>query len=140
MIFNKNEIYGKVWEATLSENGKYIDLQMTTSEKDDEGNYKNSSWFPRAIGHAANSLKNVKKGDRITITKSKFTNEKYEDENGKKRSFFRFLILEASISNGKEGDGEEQSVNSTAATKTEAKTPSKEETKVSEAPDDDCPW
>lgn len=94
MIFNTNQIFAKVWKVTPSD--KYIDLQITTSEKDGD-EWKNSSWFPRAIGHAANSLKNVKEGDRITITKSKFTNERRETKDGEKRSFFRFLILEASI-------------------------------------------
>ena len=83
MIFNNNQIFAKVWKSTVEE--KYIDLQISTSEKDGDGNYKNSSWFPRVIGHAYNTLKDVKEGDRITITKSKFTNERYEDKDGNKR-------------------------------------------------------
>ncbi len=126
MIYNTNQIFGKVWKVTPAENGKYIDLQMTTSEKDTDGNYKNSGWFPRAIGHAANSLKNVKEGDRITITKSKFTNERYEDSEGNKKSRFRFLILEATIA---EGQADEQPA--------PAKTTTKQETPVEK---DDCPW
>ena len=58
MIYCTNQIYAKVWKIKSAE--KYIDLQVTTSEKDADGNYKNSGWFPRAIGHAANSLKNIK--------------------------------------------------------------------------------
>ena len=84
MIFNNNQIFAKVWKSTVEE--KYIDLQISTSEKDGDGNYKNSSWFPRVIGHAYNTLKDVKEGDRITITKSKFTNERYEDKDGNKRN------------------------------------------------------
>ena len=98
MIFNSNEIYATVWEATLSENKKYMDLRISTSEKDADGNWKNSNWFPRVIGHALNSLKGVKCEDRITITKSKFTNESYEDADGNKKSYFKFLIIEATIS------------------------------------------
>lgn len=97
MIFNSNEIYATVWEATLSENKKYMDLRISTSEKDADGNWKNSNWFARVIGHALNSLKGVKREDRITITKSKFTNEPYEDAEGNKRSYFKFVIIEASI-------------------------------------------
>lgn len=100
MIFNNGQIYGKVWKVTRPESGKYIDLQMSTSEKDSDGNYHNSSWFPRVIGHALNSLKDVKEGDRICITKSKFTNERYEDQNGNKKSSFRFVVLEASFASG----------------------------------------
>lgn len=102
MIYNENKIFAKVWKVTPAESGKCMDLQISTYEKDAEGNYKNSSWFPRVIGHALNSLKNVKEGDRITITKSKFSNERYEDSEGNKKSRFRFLILEASLDNQEE--------------------------------------
>lgn len=129
MIYNTNQIFGKIWKVTPAENGKYIDLQMTTSEKDADGNYKNSGWFPRAIGHAANSLKNVKEGDRITITKSKFTNERYEDNDGNKKSRFRFLILEASIMS----DGQTEETVSTPAKK-------KEPEKSATPEQDECPW
>lgn len=129
MIFNSNQIYGKVWKVTPAENGKYIDLQMSTSEKDADGNYKNSSWFPRVIGHALNSLKGVKEGDRIIITKSKFTNEGYEDANGNKKRAFRFVILEASI----------LSENSSATPTEQNSAP---QPSTSQAPEeaDDCPW
>lgn len=100
MIFNKTTCYAKVWKVTRAENGKYIDLRISTSEKNEDGDYKNSSWFPRVIGHAVNSLKNIKEGDRIAITSSKFTNEQKEDQEGNKKSFFRFLILEAKIEDG----------------------------------------
>ena len=124
MIYCTNQIYAKVWKIKSAE--KYIDLQVTTSEKDADGNYKNSGWFPRAIGHAANSLKNIKEGDRIIITKAKLTNERFEDANGNKKSAFRFLILEASI------------VDNAEATKPAAttQTPTKAEPEQTE----ECPW
>ena len=96
MIFNDNKIYAKVWKVTPSENGKYVDLQITTSEKDSNGDYVNSSWFPRVIGKAVNTLKGLKREDRIIITKSKFTNERRDTDDGKK-SFFRFLIQRTRI-------------------------------------------
>ena len=97
MIINKTKIYAKVWKVNPAESGKYIDLQISTSEKDESDNYINSGWFPRVIGHAVNSLKNVREGDRIEITSSKFTNERKELEDGSKKSFFRFIIFEAAI-------------------------------------------
>lgn len=130
MIYNENKIFAKVWSVTPAENGKYIDLQVTTSEKDADGNYKNSGWFPRAIGHAANSLKGVKKEDRIVITKSKFTNERYKDQNGETKSRFRFLILEASI----DGSTSAPAAESTAPTKKKPAEPAATQAQ------DDCPW
>ena len=103
MILNKTKIFAKVWKVTPAENGKYIDLQVSTSEKNEDESYTNSSWFPRAIGHAANALKDVKEGDRIEITSCKFTNERKKMEDETYKSFFRFIIFEAKI----QGDGTE---------------------------------
>ena len=66
MIFIHDKIYAKVWKITKHE--KYADIQITTSEKDNDGNYINSGWFPRLIGHAFNSLKDtLKEGDKIVV-------------------------------------------------------------------------
>lgn len=124
MIFNQNKIYGKVWKITKAE--KYLDLQMTTSEKNAEGGYINSGWFPRVIGHAFNALKDtLKEGDRICITKSKFTNERYTAKDGTTKSSFKFLILEAEIepSNGAPKPSTTETVSEPAQTAS-----------------DDCPW
>lgn len=94
MIFINNNLYAKVWKIDRKE--KYTDLNISTSEKDREGNYINSSWYPRAIGHAHNSLKDVKEGDRITIKQGKLSMDPYEKD-GVKKYAFRFLILSAEI-------------------------------------------
>ena len=100
MIFCNNTIYGKVWSVT--KNDEYVDLKITTSEKAQDGTYKNSSWFPRLIGHAFNSLKDtIKAGDKIIITKSKFTNERYKKDD-EYRSSFKFLVFEATVEEGSE--------------------------------------
>lgn len=131
MIFNDNKIYAKVWKVTPSENGKYIDLQITTSEKDSEGNYVNSSWFPRVIGKAVNTLKDLKREDRIVITKSKFTNERRNTDDGIK-SIFRFLILEAEI------DGNQKASGNTPAQ--DVKTDKPNDTPTTTSAEDSCPW
>ena len=99
MIFCNNTVYGKVWKITKNE--KYLDLQMTTSEKTQgtEGEYINSGWFPRVIGHAFNTIKDtIKEGDTIVITKCKFTNERYTAEDGSKKSAgIRLIVLDAHI-------------------------------------------
>lgn len=94
MIFITNDIYAKVWKVDRKE--KYTDLTISTSEKDKDGNYINSNWYPRAIGHAHNSLKDINEGDRITIKQAKLSMDPYEKD-GQKKYAFRFLILEAEI-------------------------------------------
>lgn len=132
MIYITNPIFATAWKITPSENGKYIDLQITTSEKDNDGNYINSNWFPRAIGHAVNTLKRLKRADRFTITKAKITNERRDTDDGKK-SFFRFIILEATI------DGEENSGGNTPAAEVKNENTLKEDFASSVA-EDTCPW
>jgi hypothetical protein len=95
MIFLDNQkIYAKVWKIQETQE-KFTKLQVSTSEKgENNGEYKNSGWFITCIGHAKNSLKDVKESDTIIITRAKLTNE-YNKE--KKQSYFNFIVLEASI-------------------------------------------
>lgn len=101
MIFVKDKIFAKVWSVKKFD--KYMELRISTSELDKNTNaggeprYISSTWFPRVIGHAFNSLKDVKEGDRITITKSKLSNESYTANDGTKKSSFRFVIIEAEV-------------------------------------------
>lgn len=128
MIFIHDKIYAKVWKVDKHE--KYIDLQATTSEKDTDGNYINSGWFPRLIGHAFNSLKDkIKEGDRLIITKSKMTNERYTAQDGSTKSAFKFVVLEAEIEEPKD------SAPAAPAQSAPAQTPA-----AAPAANDTCPW
>lgn len=128
MIFIHDKIYAKVWKVDKKE--KYIDLQATTSEKDSDGNYINSGWFPRLIGHAFNSLKDkIKEGDRLIITKSKMTNERYTAQDGTTKSAFKFVVLEAEI---------EEPRDSTSAAPVQS-APA-QTTAAATATNDTCPW
>lgn len=136
MIFNNTTIYGKVWKVTrpTDEQGnprKYIDLQISTYEKQND-EYVYSSWFPRVIGHAFNSLSGVKEGDNIAITKSKFTNEKYTDKEGNTKSAFRFLILEAKI--------EDKNAKSTTENTTQNNEPVATTQPASDVTTEEDPW
>lgn len=133
MIFNNGTIYGNVWKVTRPEGKKYMDLQMSTKEKTQDGQYVYSNWFPRVIGHALNSLKDLPEGKlkepiKIVITKSKFSNEEYITQDGTKKTAFKFLILEASLDSEKEGNAIGSPTETTSAP---VETPSA---------DDVCPW
>lgn len=125
MIFCSNPIYGKVWSITRPEDKNYMELRISTREKAQDGQVTYSSWFPRVIAHAYNSLKDLKEGDNILITKSKLTNESYTDKEGNKKSAFRFVIMEAKI----QDENNQPSTPATPAANEE------------ESPkDDSCPW
>ena len=138
MIFNNSDIYAKIWKVTKpkDDNGnfrKYLELQISTSEKNqNEDKYIYSDWYPRVIGHAYNTLKDLEEGElkspiSIKITKSKFSNEKYVAQDGTKKRAFKFLILEASLLENK-------------AETSPAQSESVQETPQNEEIDQDCPW
>lgn len=130
MIFIHDKIFAKVWKVEKAE--KYIDLQVTTSEKDKEGNYVNSGWFPRLIGHAFNALKDtIKEGDTLIITKCKITNERYKDDEGNTKSRFKFVVLEASIGEPKENDKTPDTTPAASAPATQTQDAASKDT---------CPW
>ena len=135
MIFFKGTTYAKVWK--VSPEAKYIDLRVSTSEKKEDGNFASSTWFPRVVGHAFNTLKNVKEGDRICITKAKFTNENYTKKGTDEiRSVFKFLILEATIE-GAQADNNQ----ATPPPAPETATPQVSESAVNgDEQEEDCPW
>lgn len=131
MIFIHDKIYAKVWKVDKQD--KYIDLQVTTSEKDAEGKYINSGWFPRLVGHAFNSLKDtIKEGDTLIINKCKLTNERYQDKDGNKKSRFKFVIFEASIVES--GGNDETSQGAATAP------PASATRKQDDTSGDTCPW
>ena len=129
MIYTTNPIYGKVWKIMRTE-AKYMDVRMTTSSKDSDGKWIDSTWFPRIMGHAFNSLKSdLKDGDKIVITKAIIENPSYEAQDGTKKSSFKFRILEASIvRNEQEGSENDFAPESTT-----------QSSEVTEAKDE-CPW
>ena len=131
MIYTTNPIYGKVWKIMRTEQ-KYMDVRMTTSSKNSDGEWVDSTWFPRIMGHAFNSLKgSLKDGDKIVITKAIIENPSYDAADGNKKSSFKFRILEASISNGEQGAS-----NDTNETAPES-APSEP---AAVAAKDECPW
>jgi hypothetical protein len=96
-----------------------------------EGEYVNSGWFPRLIGHAFNSMKDSlpQKGDRILITKAKLSNERYKAQDGSIKSHFHFVVLEAQILSKKNGEDQHEETSAKEAP-----------TKAKSAGDDTCPW
>lgn len=128
MIFiNDGKCYAKVWKITKSE--KYLDLQISTSEKNRDGEWVNSRWFPRCVGHAFNKLKDtLQEGDTIIISKAKMSNASHEAKDGTRKFKFEFVILEA---NKPEAEGSEAYLESPAPQQTAS-------TETTE--DGSCPW
>lgn len=138
MIYNTNKIFAKVWRVIKYENKKYFTVQISTYEKTKDGEYTYSSWFARVIGHAFNKLKDIKEGDRIVITQSKFTNEKYQaPDSEEKKSVFKFIILEAELDSNNNSEG---GSTATPAQPEEQQPESQPQSEEQPQADDNCPW
>lgn len=137
MIFLNNTDF-RVYVQSVEPFEKYVKLRVSTSEKNSDGDYVYSTWFPTAIGHAAEHIKkhNVKAGDRLIVKRVKFTNEdRGKDENGKFiPSIFRMTFLDVEVMDG----NSKSSASKKQYEKKPATAPKPEpETKTAE---EDLPW
>ena len=101
-VFFKDQL-AHVWDVKPQE--KYVDLRITTSEKDKNGNYVNSTWFPRVYGKAAEQAKKFNKGDRVRIASGRISNVSKKMEDGKYKSVLDFRIFSFGDSGDHSGDG-----------------------------------
>ena len=96
MIFI-TESYGTVFEPKVEE--KVVRARYSTSEKNQNGDYINSSWNIVFLGGALEKAKQLKDRQRIHINKAKLTNRSYKDKEGNSKwwmqiTAFDFDILE----------------------------------------------
>lgn len=130
MIFFR-DCYAKVWDVQVNE--KYVDLRISTSEKDKNEQYVNSNWFARCIGQAYEPSTHLNKGDRIKITKGKVTNELHTNNQGEKKSYLRVVVLGLEDANNSGSYTPAQSAQVAAPTNTPAPA-------VDNTTDDDYPF
>lgn len=84
--------YAKVWTLEEPKKGNYIDAQISTSRKDDDGEYYTDfSGFVRLIGDAKKKAKKLEEGDVIIITSCGVTN-KYDKK--KKTTYVNYLVFD----------------------------------------------
>ena len=100
-IFFK-DTYATLWDVKPAE--KYTDLNISTSEKDKDGNYVNSSWYPRVFGDVAEQFKHMKRGDRFKIASGKIRRVPKKMEDGSTRYFDEIRIFALADMNSKGSD------------------------------------
>ena len=86
----ESKIYAKVWKVDKKEN--YTALNISTSDKQQDGTYKNSSWNARLVGKAKDVQ--VNEGDRITITSAKIENIYNKEQ---KRSWLNIIVFDLEV-------------------------------------------
>lgn len=144
MIWLDNVRYAKLWKVfDYADDAKYADASIGTSEKNPDGEWVNSRWPARFIGHAFNKLKkgDFDEGDKLRIVQGKLSNESYQDAEGNWKTALRMLVIEAELESDAE-TADEKPV-SKPATKKTTKTTNKTTTKSEPeepAQDGDLPW
>lgn len=81
-----SKIYAKVWKVDKKE--KYTSLTISTSDKQQDGSYKNSNWNCRVVGQAKDI--DVSDGDRIVIDSAKIENV-WDKEN--KKNWLNIIVF-----------------------------------------------
>lgn len=94
--------WAKLWEVKPAE--KYVDLRISTSEKDKDGKYINSTWFPRVWGNVAEQFKHMQAGDRFKIASGRLSNVSKQMEDGTYRTRLEFKIFAIGETSGKNAD------------------------------------
>ena len=67
-----NDVKGTIFK--VEDKGTFVKAQLSTSEKKQDGTYEYSNWFCNLVGSSVNMAKDLKEGDKITITKGKLSN------------------------------------------------------------------
>ena len=73
MSFFIKDAFAIVWSVDKVEE-KYVKARIGTSEKDQQGQYVNSSWFATFVGKAVAKADSLEPKDRITIHSGKIQN------------------------------------------------------------------
>lgn len=74
---NTKATFAKVW--SVEDKGNYVKTQISTSRKDKDGNYINSSWFANFVGKCVDKARELERGTRIKITAGTIENKKTDD-------------------------------------------------------------
>lgn len=87
----------KVWKIREIKD-KVVKIDLGTSDKQQDGNYKNSNWFGVAfVGKALESAKKLKEGDKIEIVSAKIENVYVKDKN---QSYINIAVFEFKLEDG----------------------------------------
>jgi co-chaperonin GroES (HSP10) len=124
--------YATVWSIEQNDKG-FVKGRITTSEKDSDGNFINSTWFPTFAKNLSEKALTLKSGDRILMDKFALKNPSVKKEDGKYVNYFNAYIYHFSTIEG-------NSTGSTTATgsgfpKPKAPIKPKEAEKIDEEPD-----
>ena len=92
--FDAEKQYTGTWATVFKprEQNGFVKAQLSTSEKDQEGNFTNSTWFASFSKNISEKAKKLQDKDRIIIKKGKLTNISKKNEDGSYTSYLNLNI------------------------------------------------
>lgn len=105
MSLQITKTYANVFDVVVKDN--YVRAKLSTSRKDKDGEYINSSWFATFLGNSLGIAKKLKDKDRIIVTNGMVTYEPMmdkngimKDDNGKNRYGAKVLVFDMEMNSG----------------------------------------
>lgn len=83
-----NDTYLKIWQVDV--NDKFVLCQVSSSSKQQDGTYKNSSWYAKFLGKAKEDAVSLEIGDKVKVLTGAVENI-YNKE--LKKSFLSVLVF-----------------------------------------------
>ena len=102
-MFNITGKYVKIWEVDIKD--KMVLVQLSTSKKEQDGSYTNSSYTAKFVGKAYLPAAELQKGDTIEIKSGLIGKRKYQDKWYDDVVIFSFEVMEKKESSNSLPDG-----------------------------------
>lgn len=128
-MINFNNTYASTF--SVEDKGTYVKARLSTSRKDQNGNYVNSYWNAMFFGKCKEEAKSLTDKSRIHITSAGVSNEPYTDAEGEKKSYCSVKIFDFELL------GSNTSSDETAKKKSSSKTTKKPTKKSAKKPETD---
>lgn len=139
MSFRADGKYVKIWRIfnPKIKDAKSVFMSVSTSEKNRDDEYENSSWAATAVGHAFQQWKagEIKDGETYSIH-GKLTNVRKQDEDGEWVDNYRLTIFDF----GKAGEDANKDSSLGNKPKAETKKKSTKPAEPSVATEEQDPW
>jgi len=101
--------YAKIWKIDMAE--KYVKAQISTSDKDKDGNKIYSSWGAIFVGNCVSNAKQLEEKDSIKILSGKISNV-FSKKDNKVYTNMTIFAFETESNNGEQAPSTNRPVNS----------------------------
>ena len=117
-MFFIRDTYAPVWNIQ-DVREKFSKVQISTSEKDRDGNRTWSNWFATFVGKAHQNVNQLEERDRIKIISGKVNRISKKNADGDWDSYVNVFVFDFEMANDFQNQGEQQPTSNTKAKRSE---------------------